>query len=69
MSARQEQLSALIAARLERVRGTFTDAQFAQLVADVTRTTLRFEEIEARERSTPLPGSVRVIRPLSAPVR
>ena len=58
MPARHEQLSALIAARLERVRGDLTNEEFARLVADVTRTTLRFEEIDARERATPLPGSL-----------
>jgi hypothetical protein len=59
MPERLEQLRAILARRLECVRGGMTDAEFARLVADVARTTLRFEEIDARERATktPLPGS------------
>lgn len=51
MSERFEELRAALAARLERVRGNMTDDEFGQLVADITRTAQRFEEIEARERS------------------
>ena len=65
MSERQERLSALIAARLDRVRGNLTDEEFAGLVAKVTRTALRFEELEARDRSrpTPTPGSLPAVPP------
>jgi len=61
MPERFQQLSAILAKRLQCVRGGMTDAEFARLVADVTQTALRFEEIEARERvtKTPLPGSPR----------
>jgi len=54
------QLRAIVAKRLECVRGGRTDAEFACLVADVAQTALRFEEIDARERAakTPLPGSL-----------
>lgn len=51
MSERFDQLKAALSARLERVRGSMTDDEFGQLVADITRTAQRFEEIEARERS------------------
>jgi hypothetical protein len=48
-------MRAALVARLERVRGNLTDAQFAQLVDRVTRTAQRFEEIDARRlhRATP----------------
>ena len=55
MSERFDELRAALAARLERVRGSMTDDEFGQLVADITRTAQRFEEIEARERSRPTP--------------
>jgi len=54
MSERFDELRAALAARLERVRGSMTDDEFGQLVADITRTAQRFEEIEARERSRPV---------------
>jgi len=47
MSDRSEHLSA-IAARLERVRGTLTAAEFARLVEDVARTARKFEQFEPR---------------------
>ena len=56
MSERFDELKAALAARLERVRGNMTDDEFGQLVADITRTAARFEEIEAREPSRPTPG-------------
>ena len=40
-------LRAALAARLERVRGGLTDAEFAHLVDDVMRTSERFEQIDA----------------------
>jgi hypothetical protein len=52
MTRRSEQLRAALAARLERVRGDMSDAEFAQLIEDVIRTTQRFEEIDAREKGT-----------------
>ena len=39
----------VVTARLERVRGSMSDADFARLLADVERTIQRFEEIDARE--------------------
>lgn len=64
MPERFEQLSAILAKRLERVRGNMTDDEFDRLVADVTNTALRFEEIEARARNhpTPLPGTLPTFR-------
>jgi hypothetical protein len=44
---RHQQLLATIAARLDRVRGGMTDAEFAQLVGDVARTAGRFAQIDA----------------------
>lgn len=62
MSQGFEQLSAEIAARLERVRGQLTDAEFATLVEDVARTAQRFEQFELRAgtRLTPVPGTLPV---------
>ena len=45
---RRQRLYATMAARLERVRGGLTDAQFAQLLAEMVRTAERFAEIEAK---------------------
>ncbi|HUQ79678.1 MAG TPA: hypothetical protein VM076_01000 [Gemmatimonadaceae bacterium] len=63
VSDHTKRLRAALAARLERVRGNMSDADFTRLVADITRTAQRFEEIEARERSapTPLPGTLPAI--------
>ena len=60
MNSRSEQLRAAFSARLERVRGNMSDADFAQLVADMVSTAQRFEEIDARElgSKTPLPGTL-----------
>ena len=47
---RQDRRHALLtelAARLNRVRGNMTDAEFAQLLADMVRTAERFAEIDA----------------------
>ena len=41
------QLTATMAARLERVRGLMTDAEFAQLLTQMVRTAERFAEIDA----------------------
>ena len=62
MTNHSEQLRAAFAARLQRVRGTMTDADFAQLVADMVSTAQRLEEIEARSvgRKTPLPDMISV---------
>jgi len=38
-------LRAAISARLERVRGNMSEAQFAQLVSEVTRTAILFQDI------------------------
>ena len=43
---------ATLSARLERVGGTMSDAEFAALLDDVTRTAARLEEIDAREPGT-----------------
>ena len=55
---RHQQLIAGIAARLDRVRGGMTDAEFAQLVTDVARTAQRFTQIDAGpfRRTDPLPN-------------
>lgn len=45
---RRHALMATIAARLARVRGQMTDAEFGQLLADVVRTAERFAEIDAK---------------------
>ena len=62
MSERTEQLRAAIAARLERVRGAMSEADFAALVDDVARTAERLAEIEERamHTTTPLPGALPV---------
>ena len=44
---RRKNIRAQIAARLQRVRGAMTDADFARLVDDVVRTAARFAEIDA----------------------
>ena len=44
---RRNTLRAQIAARLRRVRGAMTDADFARLVDDVVRSAERFAEIDA----------------------
>lgn len=51
VSQRFEGLAAKIAEHLERFRGNMTDAEFDRLVADVVRTAIRFQEIEARALS------------------
>ena len=60
MTDQSEQLRAAFAARVERVRGNLSDAEFAQLVADMVRTAQRLEEIDARTmgRPTPVPGTL-----------
>ena len=45
---RRQQLRAELLARLQRVRGDMTDAQFEDLVSSVERTAARFAEIDAR---------------------
>ena len=49
MQHRLTQLKDAFTARLERVRGTMSDADFATLVDDITRTAARCAEIDARE--------------------
>jgi hypothetical protein len=44
---RRGEFRAELVARLERVRGRMTDAEFADLVNDVERTARRFAEIDA----------------------
>ena len=44
---RRRELRAELVARLERVRGQMTDAEFKALVRDVERTAMRFKEIDA----------------------
>ena len=53
---RHQQLLAAIAARLDRVRGGMTDAEFAQLVGDVARTAARFSQIDAGPFRRALPA-------------
>ena len=51
MPTREEhrrELRAELVARLSRVRGQMTDAEFDALVSDVERTAARFAEIDAR---------------------
>jgi hypothetical protein len=59
---RLPQLKGAVTARLERVRGTLSDAEFAALVDDITRLAARSEEIPARER-----GSIRDIPTFKEP--
>ncbi|HUQ83672.1 MAG TPA: hypothetical protein VM076_21145 [Gemmatimonadaceae bacterium] len=68
MSTRFDDLKAALSARLDRVRGNMSDAEFAALVDDVARTATRFEEIEARAlgRKTKLPGSIGAARAAEA---
>jgi ATP-dependent protease HslVU (ClpYQ) peptidase subunit len=56
------QLRDTIAARLERVRGNLTDAEFATLVADVARTTRKFEQLEAHHLVA-VTGEVFIVTP------
>ena len=51
-----EGLAAKIAEHLERFRGNMTDAEFDRLVANVVRTAIRFQEIEARARAQSSPA-------------
>jgi hypothetical protein len=51
VSQRFAGLAAKIAEHLERFRGNMSDAEFDRLVADVVRTAVRFQEIEARALS------------------
>ena len=44
---RRQELRAELIARLERVRGQMTDADFDELVTSVERTAARFAEIDA----------------------
>ena len=44
---RRKELRTELIARLERVRGKLTDAEFANLIDDVERTAARFAEIDA----------------------
>jgi hypothetical protein len=44
---RREKLREELTARLERVRGQMTDAEFDELVSSVERTAARFAEIDA----------------------
>jgi len=52
MTDHSEKLRAAFAARLERVRGSLTDAEFERLVADMVKTAARLEEIEGRALHT-----------------
>ena len=47
LDERRKQLRAELIARLERVRGGLTDAEFDDLVTSVERTAARFAEIDA----------------------
>ena len=49
MQDRLTELKDAFTARLARVRGTMSDAEFASLVDDITRTAARLEEIDARQ--------------------
>jgi hypothetical protein len=50
---RRQQLRTELIARLERVRGRMTDAEFDALIASVERTAARFAEIDAGPFMTP----------------
>jgi len=43
---RLRKLTAALTARMSRVRGEMTDAEFAQLLTDMVRTAERFAEID-----------------------
>lgn len=62
MTDRSEQLRDAFTARLDRVRGTMTDSEFTNLVADMVSTAQRFEEIDEREqgRKTAIPDTIPV---------
>lgn len=55
MSDSTEPIHAVFSARLERVRGTMTPAEFARLVDDMVATAHRLDDIETRAlgRHTP----------------
>lgn len=48
MKDSRQKLRAALAARLERVRGAMTDAEFGQLLADMVIVAERFAEIDAK---------------------
>jgi hypothetical protein len=47
---RRRQFRAELIARLERVRGTMTDAEFGKLLTSIEQTAVRFAEIDAGRR-------------------
>jgi hypothetical protein len=47
MPQRLEQFTATVTARLARVRGNMTEAEFQALIADVVRTAQKFGEVTA----------------------
>lgn len=47
----RRKLAAALSARMSPVRGEMTDAEFAQLLTDMMRTTERFAEIDDRPGS------------------
>jgi len=58
MTDHLDYLRAAISARLERVRGNMSEAQFSQLVSEVTRTAILFQDIEARTMGRARPADV-----------
>ena len=61
------QLRGAITARLERVRGNLTDAEFAKLVDDVARTARMFEQLEAGH-SEPTASEPFLLTPPETPI-
>lgn len=61
---RHRELMATMAARLSRVRGQMTDAEFGQLLADVVRTAKRFAELDAKPDAAIIPTDPKEIRRL-----
>ena len=56
LPSREQVLSSLVT-RLEKVRRTLTDEQFAQLRRDLTAMTERFRAIDPRKRGSPSPAT------------
>lgn len=59
---RRQQLRSELIARLERVRGELSDAEFEELVTSVEQTAARFAEIESR-RYPPSPKPTEPVDP------
>ena len=52
MNERRRRILSALAARLSRVRGNMTDAEFGQLLADMVEMAERFAEIDAKPNAS-----------------